>query len=121
MIAIRGAITIAKDDEELIKEATIELFQQIIETNNMNKENIISVFFSCTKDITKVYPGKYIREELGLNNVAIMHFNEMEVHSDKYMPLCIRTLVLYECLDGRDTFQSVYLREAKKLRPDLNH
>ncbi|MCS4453935.1 chorismate mutase [Clostridium botulinum] len=49
---------------------------------------------SCTNDIDKGYPGKYIRENFNLKNIAIMHFNEMYVEGS--MPLCIRILILID-------------------------
>lgn len=121
MLAIRGATTIKDNEKEYIKESTIELIDTIIQKNSLKIDKIISIVFSCTKDITKDYPGKYLREILGLTNTAIMHFNEMEVEKEKYLPLCIRVLVLYDDSKGYDKdIYPIYLRGAKNLRPDLN-
>ncbi|WP_315114790.1 chorismate mutase [uncultured Clostridium sp.] len=118
MFSIRGATTIKENTVEEIKVSSLELFKEIIEKNNIKLDHIISIFISCTKDVTKDYPGKFIREHYGLNNVSLMHFNEMQV--DNSLPLCIRFLIL---VDGdNNNINYIYLKEAKKLRADLfNH
>lgn len=116
MIAIRGATTILSNTKEEIKKESIRLIEQIIRDNNLNKEKIISIFFSCTKDINKAYPGKYVREDLNLSNVAIMHFNEMDLDAPT-LDLCIRVTLFY---DGHvDNLRFVYLNKAVNLRKDL--
>ena len=116
MIAIRGATTISNDTCKEIKAASIELFEQILLTNNVDIGKIVSVFFSCTRDITADYPGKYVREHFDLKNVSFMHFNEMYVENT--LPLCIRILVQVEGVKNPNT-KYVYLKEAKNLRKDL--
>lgn len=114
--AIRGAITIENNSIEDIERASIELFSQILERNNIKVTNIVSIVISCTKDITKGYPGKYIREHFNLNQVAIMHFNEMYV--ENYLPMCIRVMLLVEEVN-LESIEYVYLKKAKNLRKDL--
>lgn len=114
MIAIRGAITIEKDTPEEIREATVLLISTILESNRLEPEKIISVLFSATKDITSAYPGKFMRSDLGLDKVAILHFQEMEVAGS--LPLCIRVMMHY---DGDILQENIYLRKARGLRPDL--
>ena len=119
MKAIRGAITIEKNNKENIKKASITLFDEIIYKNSLNLKNIISIIFSCTSDITADYPGKYLREEYRLNSQAIMHFNEMIVNEELYLPLCIRVMILY---NGEiENVKHVYLEKAKSLRKDLDN
>lgn len=119
MQSIRGAITIEKNEVKYIKEASIKLFSEILIRNNINIEDIVSIFISCTKDIDKDYPGKYIRENFNLKNVAIMHFNEMYVEDS--MPLCIRILILIDKKNKNieENIEYVYLGKTKTLRKDL--
>ncbi len=119
MIALRGATTIKENEAEYIKKASIELIETIIEKNSLKKENIISMLFSVTQDITKDYPGKFVREELGINSAAIMHFNEMNVEKDTYLPLCIRVTVFYDDICSKGKLYHIYLHGAKNLRKDL--
>ncbi|WP_027623509.1 chorismate mutase [Clostridium lundense] len=115
MYAIRGATTISKNSSQEINICSIELFEEIIKKNCLKLSDIVSIIFSCTEDITKDYPGKFIREYYKLNNVAIMHFNEMKV--DNSLSYCIRILIL--CNGEKDKINYVYLRNSKSLRKDL--
>lgn len=119
MIALRGATTISKNTEADIKNASIELFSEIIKKNSIDLENIISIEISCTKDINKAYPGKFVREYFKLDHTAIMHFNEMEVDKSLkgFIPFCIRLLILVDV--NKDKKEFIYLNNAKKLRKDL--
>lgn len=116
MIAIRGATTIEEDKAEDIEAASIELFSKLIESNGLNLNDITAIFFSCTKDITKDYPGKFIRQYFKLGNTAIMHFNEMDVENS--LEKCIRILIFVEKNDN-ESINYVYLKKAKNLRRDL--
>lgn len=115
MYAIRGATTIDANNSQDIKKASIELMENIISSNNLNTKDIISMVFSCTQDITKDYPGKFVREHFNLKNTAIMHFNEMYVENS--LNLCIRVM-LYVNGDNQNV-KYVYLKNAKSLRKDL--
>lgn len=114
MIAIRGAITITEDAPEQIRDATIELLSEIISRNHLIQKKMVSVLFTATSDIVSAYPGRFMREGLGIHDVAILHFQEMHVQGS--LPLCIRVLIHYN--DDIDVYP-VYLRGAKSLRPDL--
>lgn len=116
MIAIRGATTINEDNINEVREASIELFAEILKVNKLNIENLVSIIFSCTNDIKSTYPGKHIREYFDLSKVAIMHFNEMEVNNS--LKKCIRVMLLID-EENRDEIKYVYLNDAKKLRQDL--
>ena len=118
MIAIRGATTIESDSKENIKECTIELFERIMETNNIKIDDIVMIIFSCTDDITKDYPGKFLREHFDIKNKAIMHFNEMKVENS--LELCIRVSVLCEGSNDKE-IKFIYLNKAKGLRKDLTN
>lgn len=119
MLALRGATTISENTKENIENSSIELFKEIITRNNIDLDRILTIQFSCTRDITKAYPGKFVREYFNLKNSAIMHFNEMYVEDDveAYIPLCIRILILVDTESEIKEF--VYLNEAKNLRKDL--
>lgn len=116
MIAIRGATTVTEDTVDKISEASIELMTELFKANNLKSEDLISIIFSCTIDIKSSYPGKHIREHFGLNNLAIMHFNEMEVNNS--LNKCLRVMLLVN-KDKSDNIKFIYLNDAKNLRQDL--
>lgn len=117
MIAIRGAITINENSVMQIKHATEELFQSILDSNDIDINNIISIIFSCTQDITREYPGKFLREKYNLKNVGIMHFNEMKVENS--LDFCIRVMVIVNNSNEQTSVKHIYLGNAKNLRKDL--
>jgi chorismate mutase len=116
MIAIRGATTIEENKKEEIEAASIELFSKLLENNNLDINEITAIFFSCTKDITKDYPGKFIREYFKLGTTAIMHFNEMDVENS--LEKCIRILIFVD-RSKNENINYIYLKKAKYLRRDL--
>ena len=115
MIAIRGAITIEQDTPDLIREATVELMNEMIKRNQLAPEKLVSILFTATQDIQSAYPGKFVREVMNIQDVAILHFQEMHVVGS--LPLCLRVLIYYN--DDMKIYP-VYLRKAVKLRPDLS-
>jgi chorismate mutase len=116
MIALRGATTIKENSVGYIKEASLELFEELIKANSIALEDIVSIIFSCTEDVNKDYPGKFVREHYKLSNTAIMHFNEMKVENS--LPLCIRIMLLINKASA-ENIKFVYLNNAKTLRRDL--
>ena len=75
---------------------------------------MISILFTATKDLQAAYPGRFLREELGMTEVPLLHFQEM--HVEGALEKCIRVLVYY---DAPIKGIPVYLGEAATLRPDL--
>lgn len=116
LIAIRGATTIEENSVNFIKESSIELIEELIKVNDIELQDICTIIFSCTEDITKAYPGKFVREHFNLSHTAIMHFNEMKV--DNSLPLCIRVLLLINKTSLK-SINYVYLNNAKTLRRDI--
>lgn len=114
MMTIRGAITVEKDTPEEIREAVLTLYDRILEVNGLQTQDIQTILFSATKDLRSAYPGKTLREERGLTETALLHFQEMDVEGA--MPKCLRLLI--QC-QGDARGKPVYLRDAMRLRPDL--
>ncbi|GFN35403.1 chorismate mutase [Tepidimicrobium xylanilyticum] len=117
IVSIRGATTANSNNEADILDATRELLLEIENRNNIQREKVISILFSATKDLNAVYPAKAARL-LGYTQCGLMCFNEMDVVGS--LDKCIRVMVLYQdCLD-QESVKHVYLKKAKTLRPDLN-
>jgi monofunctional chorismate mutase len=115
--AIRGATTVEVDDKQHIAQATRELLEQIVERNWLELDEIISVWFTVTPDLTSAFPAMAARE-LGWVDVPLLCASEIPVPDS--MPRCLRTLVEIEPRAPRRLDTHVYLREAVKLRPDLH-
>ena len=116
--SIRGATTVEENTKEAIKEATVELLSEILAKNPITKEDISHVIFTLTKDVNADFPAKFARIELGFDDVPMICSNEIEVPNA--LPMCIRVLMVVNTDLSQKEINHIYLREAKKLRPDLN-
>lgn len=96
-------------------EDTTILINEIIKANELEEENIISIFFSATGDLDAAYPAEAVRN-MGMNSIPMMCLQEMEVKGS--LRHCIRVAIFTNVTEGKEV-KHVYLKEAKKLRPDL--
>ncbi len=115
--SIRGAITIEENTKENIVMNTENLLNEIIEKNNIEKQNIINIIFSSTKDITKAYPAIATRN-IGITDCAIMCLQEMDV--EESLKMCIRVMITVNSNIKKQNIKHIYLKDAKKLRPDIS-
>ena len=115
---IRGAITVTENQSDLILSATRELLQVIMESNPaLRPEDLASAFFTVTNDLNAVHPARAARQ-IGWTNIPLMCATEIPVPSS--LQLCIRVLLHWNTSLHQEAIQHIYLREAKKLRPDLS-
>jgi len=114
--AVRGATTIDDNTVREIVKETRHLLCIMIEENNINKDDIISIMFSATRDIDAAFPAAAARE-IGLTDVALMCTNEMEVPGS--LQKCIRVLMHINTEKTNKEIKYIYLKNAKALRPDL--
>jgi chorismate mutase len=114
--AIRGAIQLETDDREHLLKLTAELLAKMMHANNMHTDQLISILFTATPDITSEFPALAARE-LGLGDVPLMCFVEMNVAGS--MPRVIRVMINAELDVPRSEVQHVYLRGAAALRLDI--
>ncbi|HEX2719226.1 MAG TPA: chorismate mutase [Gemmatimonadaceae bacterium] len=115
--AIRGAITVERDERGLLLAATRELLTEMIARNDMRPEEIVSVIFTLTPDLVSEFPALAARE-LGWLDAALLC--TMEIPVPGALPRTIRVLVHVEFDEPRARVTHVYLREATALRPDLS-
>jgi chorismate mutase len=113
--AVRGAITVPGDTGDEIAEATGELLAAVLERNGLAVDDIVSVVFTATPDLTAEFPAAAARR-LGLSATPMLCAQELAVEGS--MPRCIRVLVHCSMPASRAT-RHVYLREARQLRLDL--
>lgn len=114
--AIRGATTVKVDDPEEICEATTELLRSVIERNGICREEIVSVLFSSTSDLTSEFPARAARA-MGWCDMPLMCMTEIPVTGA--LQRCIRVMLHIELERPRAEMVPVYLRGAEALRPDL--
>ena len=114
--ALRGATTVSNDDAEEIAVATRELLVAMLESNDIDHEDIISVFFTTSPDLTAAFPAAAARG-IGFQTVPLICASEIAVPGAK--PLCIRVMMHAYSSRSRADIRHVYLRDAQNLRDDL--
>ena len=113
---VRGAVQIACDDEVAILAGAEELLCALIAANGIREEDVASVFFSTTADLTAAYPAGAARR-MGWRQVALFGAQEQAVRGA--LPRVIRILIHWQTTRALAEIQHVYLGEAAALRPDL--
>ena len=116
MRGVRGATTVTENTTDAILQATEEVLVTLIERNNIVEEDVASVLFTTTPDLTACFPAKAARN-LGWRQVALMGFQEVDVPTG--LKMCIRVLIHWNTEKEISELQHVFLRGARALRPDL--
>ncbi len=115
---VRGAITVENNTVDEIKNAVLELVNSILEKNDIDPKDIACVDFTMTKDLNCVYPAKFAREIEGFSTVPLMCYQELEIQDS--LKNCIRVRFLINTDKTQTQIRHIYLKDAKKLRPDLS-
>jgi chorismate mutase len=110
---IRGAITVERNSGEEILAATRELLEIIKIKNELNPEDIASVFFTVTPDLDAVFPASAARE-MGWKYTPLLCATEINVPGS--LRNCIRVLLHVNTEKTQQEIRHVYLREAVCLR-----
>ena len=113
--ALRGAISIDRNDEQTILAGTRELMTALMERNQLAPDQMVSCIFTATTDLNAQFPAVAARD-LGLDRVPLLCSQEIEVPGS--LERVIRVLIHYYADNGHRP-QHVYLGEAKRLRTDL--
>ncbi len=114
--ALRGATTVDADTPEQITERTVTLLQELFVRNDVDHDDLISILFTVTDDITSAFPAAAART-IGLGDVPLMCAREIPVPGS--MPRCIRVLAHLTTDRDRGELRHVYLERAVTLRDDL--
>ena len=112
---IRGATTSSGNSVEEIEDAVVELVNELISRNDLNKTNILSITFTATKDLNACFPASIARKCNGLDSVAFLDCQQMYVSND--VNFCIRMMAQVLFLTNNPV-NHPYLRGASKLRAD---
>src|SRR5437868_7769288 len=114
---IRGATRPAANARDDILSATRELLGEILRANGIVAfDEIVSVLFTTTRDLTATFPAEAARE-LGMNLVPLLCASEIDVPGT--LDRCVRVLLHLNTDTPPGDIVHVYLREAKSLRPDM--
>jgi chorismate mutase len=114
---IRGATSVAEDVPEQILAATRELLEELLKSNGFTEfDEIVSAIFTTTPDLTATFPAEAARA-IGMRLVPLLCASEIAVPGS--LPQCVRVLLHVNTDKPQCEMVHVYLREAKRLRPDV--
>jgi len=114
--AIRGAIQLDANEREQIMDGTTELVTEVMSRNKLRTDQVVSVIFTATPDLTMEFPALAARA-LGFQEVPLLCCTEMAVPGS--MPRVVRLMMHIETEVSRAEIQHVYLRGAAALRLDI--
>lgn len=115
LFALRGAISVERNDAASILTATDELIRELMARNDLAPEAMVSCIFTLTADLDAEFPAVAARR-LGLDRVPLLCAREVPVPGS--LPRVIRVLMHYYA-DEEAQPQHVYLGAARSLRLDL--
>lgn len=114
--AVRGATQLRADDRDEMIDAVVELMAEVLARNGLTTDDLISVLFTSTADLTVEFPAAAART-LGIGDVPLLCAQELDISGA--MPRVVRLLAHVESDLTRAQVQHVYLRGAEVLRQDL--
>jgi chorismate mutase len=114
--AIRGAVQVGANERGAVLDATTELVTEVMTRNELAPEDVISVVFTATPDLTAEFPALAARK-LGFQDVPLLCASEIGVTGA--MPRVVRLLMHVETPKQRSGLTHVYLRGAAALRLDI--
>jgi chorismate mutase len=114
--AVRGAVQVGGDTRKEILDGSAELVTAVLERNGLSADDIISIVFTATPDLTAEFPA-YAARLLGLTDVPLLCASEIDVPGA--LPRTLRLLAHVDTDRPRAALRHVYLRGAAALRTDL--
>jgi chorismate mutase len=116
LVALRGATTVDVDTREALGERSAELLTALLERNGVGHDDLVSIIFTATEDLTSDFPAAAARA-IGLGDVPLLCARELSVQGGN--PATVRVLVHCYSTRPRANLRHVYLHRAKHLRDDL--
>ena len=114
--AIRGAVQVDADEREAILEGTTELVSEVMTRNDLVPDDVISVIFTVTPDLTTEFPALAARK-IGFQDVPLLCATEIPVPGA--LPRVVRLMMHVDTQRPRREIHHVYLRGAAALRLDI--
>jgi chorismate mutase len=115
--ALRGAITCDEDTKVEICAKTARLVRELFSRNELTPDDVVSMIFTSTPDLTAEFPATAARTALDLRDIALLGAQEQAVPHGT--PRCVRVLVHCYTARARSELEHVFLDGASTLREDL--
>jgi chorismate mutase len=114
--ALRGATTCDENTKAEIAAKTQQLVRETLERNGLAHDDVVSIIFTATEDLTAEFPATAARG-IGLGDVPLLCARELAIEGA--LPRVVRILVHCYTDRPRDELHHVYLGAARTLRDDL--
>jgi chorismate mutase len=114
--AIRGAVQVESNTAEAIAAGTKELLAQILRSNALQVEQVISVLLTATPDLNAAFPAAAARE-VGFESTPLLCAVEIDVVGA--LPRVVRAMATVETNLNQGEIQHIYLGGAQALRRDI--
>ena len=114
--AVRGAVQLIIDDREEMHREVSALLGEMLQSNDLSTDSVISALFTVTPDLTSEFPAAAARQA-GWSEIPLMCAVEIAVPGS--LPRVVRAMVHVESDRTRSEITHVYRGGAKALRPDL--
>ncbi len=114
--AVRGATQLEEDVREHLLERVAEMVLDVMQANDLEVDDFISVIFTATSDLVSEFPA-YAARRLGFGEVPLICARELEIAGS--MPRVVRMLAHVETDRAKAEVTHVYLHGAAALRRDL--
>ena len=114
--ALRGATTCDLDEPAHITERVVALLARVLERNEVDKDDVVSILFTATDDLHSMFPAAAART-MGLGDVPLICARELDIVGGT--PRCVRVLLHLSTTKPRSALHHVYLEGARSLRDDL--
>ena len=115
---LRGATTVTSNNRDEILEATRELLSMMVRVNDIDIDDIASIYLTTTQDLDATYPA-FAARQLGWFDLALLCGHEMVVPDG--LPYCIRVMIHWNTSKSLAEIGHIYLRDAKSLRADRDN
>lgn len=116
MQGLRGATTCDENTRDEIAAKTRELVRELLRRNGVDHDDLVSIIFTATEDLTAEFPATVARP-LGLGDVPLLCARELSIEGK--LTGVIRVLVHCYTDRPRSELHHVYLGRARSLRDDL--
>lgn len=114
--AVRGAVQLDRDEPGEMAERVAALLTAVLERNDLDHDDLISIWFTATPDLHSDFPAAAARG-LGIVDVPLICAQELDIEGA--MPRVVRILAHVETGLPRARIQHVYLGATAALRKDI--
>jgi len=115
LYALRGAVQCENKEDDIIAQVTL-MYDDLLKSNNLEEDSIVSIMFSITNDLNAISPCTALRKaNRAGGSMALFASQEPEVKNS--LERTIRVIIHCYLEEGLNP-NHVYLNGAEVLRPD---